>query len=153
MLSEQWSDFKGAFSLADILLATSKNPNVLVKGDSNLAPINTGGFNLDASRYKTNNDLRKAAKKTQTWLGWLKPSWGLTGSYGIRNASVVAQLPELILAASTLTDEATLTSLFTALQRLLTLTENSSYRRPVNDALKKVGMCFDDQACELVSDI
>lgn len=151
MLSERWSDFKGAFSLAEILLVTPTTPNVLVKDESNLAPINTGGFNLAVTRYKTNNDLRKAATDTQTWLEWLKPSWSLTRFYGIRNDSVVAQLPELILAASTLTNEATLASLLTALQRLLTLTENSGYRKNVNNALSKVGMRFDTDKGQLVS--
>ena len=154
-LSNSWAEFTGDFSLAEILLPTTSNSNTWVKGESSLAPVNTKGFNLDASCYKKNNDLRKAAQKNTTWLKWLAPVWGVSERwcYGLASASVVAQLPELIIAAGTLANDATLISLLDALQTLLSSPANSSYRKNVNEALKKVGMRFDDRACELVTDI
>lgn len=152
-LLESWTKSDNVFSLAEILLTPTAGFPTRLKDESNLEKVDIEYLNLDTEKYSTNGDLRKDAEETKTWLKWLQPYKGglLRKSLGLANDSVVNQLPELIIAAATLKDSKTLISLLTALEHHLTVDTTSEYRENVNKALQKVGMCFDDNICKLVS--
>lgn len=143
---------KGPFNLGELLLigGITKNP---INGKISSDDKDFVGFNLKVEPNWT--DIEKlcidATKKT-SWVHWLAPVkgvWSLNG--GLKETNVVKQLPELILAAAALTETTTLQSLLAALETLLTSPVYSDYREPVNTALQKVGMRFDDNICKLVS--
>lgn len=142
----------GTLSLAEILLL-SDLINGVAQGNIVHNAKDFEGFNLTINtEWEKIKQLKTDSETINSWVTWLTPvknGWFSKG--GIKETNVVKQLPELILAAATFKNSKTLTSLLTALQQLLTMSDNSSYRKDVNNALSKIGMRFDETTCSLVS--